>query len=92
MENNYDKILHYFTENSGRNDRFSAPRPQGEYVYATDERIAIRMPKKLISGTYCEHETQPNFESIFHPEKMDNIVFFEEIKKIVLDNKKKTTF
>lgn len=62
--NIYDQILQEFQYGEGR-PGMQYPRPDGDYYYATNGHILVKIKKELCSGEYHPHKRQPKFESIF---------------------------
>lgn len=66
--NNYDLILKAFKFQYGEGKAaLDHPRPDGDYYYASDSRILVRIKKDLCEGEYQPHEKQPKFERVIPP-------------------------
>lgn len=68
--NNYDNVLQAFQYGGGR-PGIDYPRPNGEYYYATDTHILVRIKKELCSGEYEPHDRQPQFEKVIPPKETE---------------------
>lgn len=56
-QNKYDIALSRMIGSS--HEWCQKPRPCGEYIYATDRYVLLRVRKSLCSGTYKSHDNQP---------------------------------
>lgn len=86
--NNYDLILKAFKFQYGEGKAaLDNPRPDGDYYYASDSRVLVRIKKDLCDGEYQPHEKQPNFERVIPPKHISlELPVFNILEQIMSHN------
>lgn len=81
--NKYDKALSLFTErNLSPKEYTYSPFSQGEYIYATDRMVAIRIPSGKTEEAY-ENRERPVAGIPFNKERnADELFTFKELKEL----------
>lgn len=79
--NKYDKALQMCTGDCYWAEK---PRPHGEYIYATDTHILLRIKKHLCSEEYSAHDKQPKDLSRVVPQANTSLLLnIVEVGKII---------
>lgn len=80
----YDKILKMFLGDYDETPKsIESPRPQDNYIYATDTRVCIRVNRELCEFKYFTHDNQPNFNRIFPTPECSLILNIEEVASAI---------
>lgn len=80
----YDKILKMFLGDYDETPKsIESPRPQDNYIYATDTRSCIRVNRELCEVKYFPHDNQPNFNRVFPTPECSLILNIEEVASAI---------